>query len=94
MVTFAFKSLRGIKYSQVAQIAPGTWEIRIVPESTFGDSQRQQLVDNVKHLVDPGLEVVVRVVSEIARTSAHKYRWIVNESKSSRSSAAGPDSAA
>ncbi len=82
VVTFAFKSLEGIKYSQVAQIADGTWEIRIVPESTFGDTQRRQLVENVKHLVDPGLQVVVRVVGEIARTSAHKYRWIVNESKS------------
>ncbi len=89
VVTFAFKSLAGIKYSQVAQIAPATWEIRIVPEGAFTDAQRRQLVENVKHLVDPGLEVVVRVVEEIARTSAHKYRWIVNESKGTRPAATG-----
>ena len=39
------------------------------------------LIENVKHLVDPGVHVTVREVAEIARTSAHKYRWIVNETR-------------
>jgi phenylacetate-CoA ligase len=81
VVTFAFKSLRGIKYSQVAQTGAGTWEIRVVPESSFNEIERNRLIENVRHLVDPGIHVVVREVTEIARTSAHKYRWIVNESK-------------
>ena len=81
VVTFAFKSLRGIKYSQVAQTGDGVWEIRVVPEKSFNDAERARLIENVRHLVDPGIQVVVREVPEIARTSAHKYRWIVNESK-------------
>ena len=81
VVTFAFKSLRGIKYSQVAQTGESTWEIRVVPESSFNETERNRLIENVRHLVDPGIHVVVREVPEIARTSAHKYRWIVNESK-------------
>jgi phenylacetate-CoA ligase len=81
VVTFAFKSLRGIKYSQVAQTGEGTWEIRVVPEESFNEAERTRLIENVRHLVDPGIHVVVREVAEIARTSAHKYRWIVNESK-------------
>ena len=81
VVTFAFKSLRGIKYSQVAQMGEGTWEIRVVPEASFSEVERNRLIENVKHLVDPGIHVTVREVAEIARTSAHKYRWIVNESK-------------
>jgi phenylacetate-CoA ligase len=86
VVTFAFKSLRGIKYSQVAQTGEGTWEIRVVPEESFNEAERNRLIENVRHLVDPGIHVIVREVPEIARTSAHKYRWIVNESKrSSRS---------
>ena len=79
--TFAFKSLRGIKYSQVAQTGEATWEIRVVPEGSFNDAERTRLIENVRHLVDPGIHVVVREVAEIARTSSHKYRWIVNESK-------------
>jgi phenylacetate-CoA ligase len=81
VVTFAFKSLRGIKYSQVAQTDEGTWEIRVVPEESFNEAERNRLIENVRHLVDPGIHVVVREVAEIARTSAHKYRWIVNESR-------------
>jgi len=81
VVTFAFKSLRGIKYSQVAQTSERVWEIRVVPESSFSEAERNRLIENVRHLVDPGIQVVVREVAEIARTSAHKYRWIVNESK-------------
>ena len=81
VVTFAFKSLHGIKYSQVAQTGEGTWEIRVVPEGSFSEVERNRLIENVRHLVDPGIHVVVREVAEIARTSAHKYRWIVNESR-------------
>lgn len=81
VVTFALKSLRGIKYSQVAQTDAQTWEIRVVPELSFNESERNRLIENVRHLVDPGIHVVVREVAEIARTSAHKYRWIVNESR-------------
>ncbi len=81
VVTFAFKSLRGIRYSQVAQTDEATWEIRVVPDSSFNDSERNRLIQNVKDLVDPGIHVVVREVSDVPRTSAHKYRWIVNESK-------------
>jgi phenylacetate-CoA ligase len=81
VVTFAFKSLHGIKYSQVAQTGEGTWEIRVVPEASFSESERNRLIENVRNLVDPGIRVTVREVPEIARTSAHKYRWIVNETK-------------
>ena len=90
VVTFAFKSLRGIKYSQVAQTDAATWEIRVVPEGSFNESERARLIENVRHLVDPGIHVVVREVAEIARTSAHKYRWIVNESRQRPVKAPGP----
>lgn len=83
VVTFAFKSLTGIKYSQVAQTGAGTWEIRIVPGASFSPAERTKLIENVKHLVDPEIDVTVREVAEIPRTSAHKYRWIVNESNKS-----------
>jgi phenylacetate-CoA ligase len=81
VVTFAFKALRGIKYSQVAQVDEGAWEIRVVPGAAFNEAERNRLIENVRKLVDPGLRVIVREVDEIPRTTAHKYRWIVNESK-------------
>jgi len=81
VVTFIFKSLDGIERSQVAQVGEGKWEIRVVPAAGYGQSQRQRLVQNVRELVDPDINVTIREVDDIARTSAHKYRWIVNEYK-------------
>ena len=79
VVTFIFKSLDGIQRSQVAQVGASEWEIRVVPAAGYGQTQRNRLVQNVRELVDPDLNVTVREVDDIARTSAHKYRWIVNE---------------
>jgi phenylacetate-CoA ligase len=79
VVTFIFKSLDGIQRSQVAQVGASEWEIRVVPAAGYGQSQRQRLVENVRELVDPDINVTIREVDDIARTSAHKYRWIVNE---------------
>ena len=81
VVTFIFKSLHGIERSQVAQVGEGHWEIRLVPAADYDQSQRTQLLENVRELVDPDLRVTIREVDAIARTSAHKYRWIVNEYK-------------
>jgi phenylacetate-CoA ligase len=79
VVTFIFKSLHGIERSQVAQVGAREWEIRVVPAAGYDQSQRRRLVENVRELVDPDISVTVREVDDIARTSAHKYRWIVNE---------------
>jgi len=79
VVTFIFKSLHGIQRSQVAQVGAGEWEIRVVPAAGYDQSQRKRLVENVRELVDPDISVTIREVDDIARTSAHKYRWIVNE---------------
>jgi phenylacetate-CoA ligase len=81
VLTFVFKTLHAIKYSQVAQTGAGAWEIRVVPDDSYDEAVRNQIIENVRHHVDPGIHVVVREVAEIARTSAHKFRWIVNESQ-------------
>lgn len=79
VITFAFKELRHIKQSQVAQTGPGRWQIRVVPTEKFSDSERSKLVDNIRRLVDARLEVEVKTVDEIGRTQAGKYKWVVNE---------------
>jgi phenylacetate-CoA ligase len=79
VVTFVFKTLRGIRRSQVAQVGPDEWEVRVVPAAGYDQSQRRKLIENIRELVDPDIRVTVREVDDIERTSAHKYRWIVNE---------------
>lgn len=80
VLTFAFKGLHNIRKSQVAQVAPARWEIRVVPEPGFGADERGKLVDNIHRLVDPRVEVDVVLRDDIPRTASGKYRWVVNES--------------
>jgi phenylacetate-CoA ligase len=79
VLTFAFKGLRNIRKSQVAQVAPERWEIRLVPTREFGVDDRQKLIDNVRKLVDPGVNVKVVIRDEIPCTASGKFRWVVNE---------------
>jgi phenylacetate-CoA ligase len=79
VLTFAFKGLRNIRKSQVAQVAPGNWEIRLVPAPGFGADDQRRLIDNVRALVDPGVKVKVVLRDEIPCTASGKFRWVVNE---------------
>lgn len=79
VLTFAFKSLQSIRRSQVAQVARGRWEIRVVPTAAFGAEDRKKLIDNVHDLVDPGVQVEVVLRNEIPSSASGKFRWVVNE---------------
>lgn len=79
VLTFAFKGVQNIRKSQVAQVAPECWEIRLVPGPAFGADDRHKLVDNIHRLVDPGVDVDVVLRDEIPSTAAGKFRWVVNE---------------
>jgi phenylacetate-CoA ligase len=79
VLTFAFKGVQNIRKSQVAQVAPERWEIRLVPAPEFGADDRRKLVDNIHKLVDPGVNVEVVLRDEIPSTAAGKFRWVVNE---------------
>lgn len=79
VLTFAFKGLRAIRKSQVAQVGPAAWEVRVVPDQTFAESDRRKIVENIRALVDPGVDVRVVLCDEIPCTESGKFRWVVNE---------------
>src|SRR5258708_40027217 len=79
VLPFAFKGVQNIKKSQVAQVAPELWEIRLVPAPAFGADDQHKLVDNIHTLVDPGVNVDVVLRDEIPCTASGKFRWVVNE---------------
>lgn len=82
VVTFAFKGLRHIEKSQVAQVGEGRWEVRVLPGPGFSAADHTTLVNNIHALVDPNLSVTVVECVDIPRTTSGKYRWVVNEWKS------------
>lgn len=79
VLTFAFKGVQNIRKSQVAQVGPGRWQIRLVPAPGFGADERRQLVDNIHRLVDPRVSVDVALKDDIPSLPSGKFRWVVNE---------------
>jgi phenylacetate-CoA ligase len=81
VLTFAFKGLDHILKSQVAQVGPASWEVRLVPLPGFPATGRQQVIDNIHKLVDPHVRVAVVLKDDLPNTAAGKFRWVVNEFK-------------
>jgi phenylacetate-CoA ligase len=79
VLTFAFKGLEHIRKSQVAQVGPARWEVRVVPTARFGPAEQQRLVDNIHQLVDPDVAVKIVLKDDLPNTAAGKFRWVVNE---------------
>jgi phenylacetate-CoA ligase len=79
VLTFAFKGLEHIRKSQVVQVGPARWEVRVVPMARFGVADQQRLVDNVHHLVDPDVFVKIVLKDDLPNTAEGKFRWVVNE---------------
>jgi len=79
VLTFAFKGVHNILKSQVAQVGPARWEIRVVPDQRFGPDDRRQLIDNVHSMVDAEVAVEIVLKDELPNTAAGKFRWVVNE---------------
>lgn len=79
VLTFAFKGVENIRRSQVAQVGPAHWQVRLVPEAGFTRADEQKLIDNIHHLVDPKVRVEVVIKEDLPNTAAGKFRWVVNE---------------
>lgn len=79
VLTFAFKGVHNIKRSQVAQVGPGHWEIRLVPAPAFRAEDGQKLVENIHRLVDRRVRVDPVLKDEIPSMESGKFRWVVNE---------------
>jgi phenylacetate-CoA ligase len=80
VLTFAFKGVGNILKSQVAQVAFGRWEVRLVPGANFSELDKQQLINNIHELVDAKVNVDVVLKSDLPNTAAGKFRWVLNES--------------
>lgn len=68
-----------VRQTQVALVAKGLLEIRVVPGPGFTEQDSEKMLNNLRTLVDPGIRAVVKLMPEIPRTARRKWRWIVNE---------------
>jgi len=84
LITFAFKGVHNIKKSQVAQIADDKWVVRVVPAANYADHDGNKVIQNLRELVSDKVNAEIVLVEDIAKTSAGKYRWVLNETTSRR----------
>ncbi|HQP55971.1 MAG TPA: hypothetical protein PLN83_07660 [Syntrophorhabdus sp.] len=74
-----FKGIDGVVEGQVAQLARGEFEIRVVIDGRFSESESSRLVWNMNTHLGPGHTVSVRVVESIPRTKGGKFKAVSNE---------------
>lgn len=79
IITFAFKGLERINKTQVAQVGPGQWEVRLVPDAGFTQADEQHLLDNIRMLVSANLTTTVRIVDDIPLQPSGKFKWVSQE---------------
>jgi phenylacetate-CoA ligase len=79
VMTFAFKYMQNLRKSQVAQVGPAHWELRIVPDVHYSKADEEQLVRNIRTMVDPTVRLTIVLCDALPDTAAGKFRWIVNE---------------
>jgi phenylacetate-CoA ligase len=79
VLTFAFKRMDQVRKSQVAQVGPASWEVRVVPLPGFTPVHQQYLIDVIHRMVDPHVLVKVVLKDDLPNTAAGKFRWVVNE---------------
>jgi len=79
IITFAFKGLANIRKSQVAQIGPGQWEIRVVPDAGYTAADGAALCANIERYVSDKLALSLRLVDDIALLPSGKFKWVSQE---------------
>jgi phenylacetate-CoA ligase len=78
VLTFPFKSMKGIARSQVVQMSPAEITVKIVPTDVYSRPQERQLVEGLRARLGPNVDIQIERVADIPRTAAGKYRWVVS----------------
>jgi len=80
MPSLILSSLLGVREAQIAQLAPGRFEVRMVPTPT-SDLQRlqAQVLHDVERYFGPGQTVTFRVLERIPRSRSGKLKAVVVE---------------
>jgi phenylacetate-CoA ligase len=79
ILTHPFKPLKTIRMSQIIQDRTDHILIRVVTEPEFSSSDADLLLMEFRKRVGLEIQVELEKVSEIPRTSAGKFKWVISE---------------
>ena len=63
----------------MAQVGPGQWVIRIVPDLGYRPENEQQLLQDIKKYVSSKVQVHIVRVDDLSLQPSGKFKWIVQE---------------
>jgi phenylacetate-CoA ligase len=79
IITFAVKYLTHIRKTQVAQVGPGQWNVRVVPGDGYTPGDTEILLKSIATQVSDRLQVTVDLVDDIPLQKSGKFKWIAQE---------------
>ncbi len=79
IITFAVKYLANIKKTQVAQVGPGQWELRVVPDVGYTEADERALRESFDQYVSLKVQATIRLMDEIPLQPSGKFKWISQE---------------
>jgi phenylacetate-CoA ligase len=74
-----FKGLDGIKETQIVQVAPDRIVVNIVPDEDYAPEVGRSLANALKMRVGHDMDVELRFLDRIPRTSSGKFRAVVSQ---------------
>jgi phenylacetate-CoA ligase len=79
VLTFPFKSLKGIVKSQLVQPTADRLVIKLVVDDRYNVSTEPRLIAAMAQRLGGNMTVSVEYVPDIQRTAAGKYRWVISD---------------
>lgn len=79
ILTFPFKTPKGILESQIIQVDKNTLVVKIVTNSRFSNMEREKLMHDIELCVGNKMRIVFEQVDYIARTQNGKFRFVISE---------------
>lgn len=79
VLTHPFKPLTMIEESQIIQESIDLLIVKVVPGQDYAASDGKRLVHGLQERLGDKIEIQVQVVSELPRTSAGKFKWVISK---------------
>lgn len=75
----ATKDLENVEHIQIWQEDLHTIDVRLVPRAGYREDEGDSVRQSLQKIVGANVNITVRTVSDIPRTSAGKFRWVVSK---------------
>lgn len=81
VLTHPFKPLNSIDASQIIQNDFNDITVKLVPNSTFSEAEREHLISELKLRLGQKVNIRIELADSLTRTASGKFRWVISNVK-------------